>query len=310
VIVLKRNFSSKKRINAGLHKLGKRRKRSVWRSGRTVARNRKRKPLKRVLHAGAGPLPLHVSGTVGVVISAMNEEGTIGEVLKELNRLPLHEVIVVVNGSTDGTFQEAKQTCGPNGLILYYPEPLGYDVGRSAGVRVAQSDILLFLDGDFVVPAEKLVSFIMAVERGADIALNDLTPYSGVFRIRDEVTMVKEFLNRSLGRSDLGINSLTAVPHALSRRAIEVIGPSRLAIPPLAQAAAIRSGLRVMLSTSVNVYGPNRVRASNTGLRNPVARLIIGDHLEALHGVMETQGIRLGFQDNIRKRQHASGERA
>lgn len=285
------------------------RRRVLRRTGQPVGRSRNRRtfagPVR--IRTGTGPVSIPLDRSVGVVVTAMNEEGTIGKVLGELNRLPLHEVIVVINGSTDGTYREARQAVGPNGLILHYPEPLGYDVGRAVGARAAQSDILLFLDGDFAVPAEQLVPFILAVGRGADVALNNLKPYGGMFAHRDDVSMMKEFLNRSLGRAELGMNSMTAVPHALSRKAVETIGYARLAVPPLAQAAAIRNGLKMTSPGSVNVYRSNRVRQQNTGERNPVARMIVGDHLEALIGPMESEGSRLGYPDGIRKRAFAAG---
>ncbi|MDF2715177.1 MAG: glycosyl transferase family 2, partial [Paenibacillus sp.] len=144
--------------------------------------------------------------------------------------------------------------------------------------------------------------YIHAVERGADVALNDITPYIDVFAGRDPVTIVKEMLNRSLGREDLHANSLTAVPHALSRKAIDTIGCANLMVPPKAQALAVRNGLRIETAMSVDVISKNRVRDKNSGRDNPVSHLIIGDHLEALELLMRTDGARLHSADHIRNR--------
>lgn len=253
-------------------------------------------------------VPLPTYRKVGAVVTAMNEEASIGLVLEQLGRMPLAEIIVVVNGSSDQTFSVARQT-SPNAIIVHLPDPLGYDVGRAVGARLSRSDILLFLDGDIAIAAEELIPFIRAIDRGADVALNDLSPFLPLFAGRDEVTVVKEFVNRSLGRNDLGANSLTAIPHALSRRALETIGIFRLAVPPVAQAAAIAGGLAITAPASVDVIRTNRLRDINTGHLNPVARLILGDHLEALGEAMGAASARLHFPDGLRKRGKLEGGR-
>jgi hypothetical protein len=244
--------------------------------------------------------------SIGVIITVMNEEKTILSVLNQLRRLPLDEIIFVVNGSKDQSFQLIRNHS--EAVIIHYPQPLGHDVGRAAGAKMAKSDILLFIDGDFPVFAEHLVPFIDAVERGFDVALNDISPYIGMFSGRDAVTVIKQFLNRSLSRPDLGANSLTAVPHALSRRAIQSITYANLMVPPKAQAAAILNGLKIGSPMSVDVITKNRIRDNNKGTANSVAEMIIGDHVEALNVAMEARGPRMFFEDSIRQRSHAEVE--
>jgi hypothetical protein len=256
------------------------------------------------------PLPLLLlptNKTTAAIVTVKNEEKRIGKVLDELRRLPLAEIIVVVNGSDDDSDKKVRSH-EANPILIHYDSALGYDVGRALGARAAVSEILLFLDGDIEIQAEKFIPFIEAVEEGCDLALNDITPFLGSFHRRDSVSVMKEFMNRSLGRGDLMANSLTAVPHALSRKAAEAIGWSRLAVPPLAQAAAIIQGLKISAPASVDVISRNLKRTSNRGRTNSVASLIIGDHLEALQYAMDKQGDRLRFGDEIRQRHKAGGE--
>jgi hypothetical protein len=246
------------------------------------------------------PVLVPTRKTVGAVVTAMNEEKSIPGVLEQLRRLPLDETIIVVNGSTDHTFWSARMLS--DGIVVHYVNALGHDVGRAVGAKLSRSEIVLFLDGDFPIYAEHLVPFIAAVDRGMDVALNDISPYIGLFAHRDPVTVVKEMLNRSLGRSDLGANSLTAVPHALSRKALETIGCANLMVPPKAQAIAIRKGLNVGCAMSVDVISKNKVRDKNSGRNNPVSHLIIGDHVEALGLLLQAEGPRLSAEDRIRRR--------
>lgn len=243
---------------------------------------------------------------VAVVVTVMNEEKTISSVIQQLNRLPIDELIVVVNGSTDNSFSITRKIS--SAVIIQYPTPLGHDVGRAIGAKMAQSDILLFLDGDFPVFAEHLIPFIYAVDQGKDVVLNNIAPYIHLFSNHDSVTVMKEFLNRSLSRPDLGANSLTAIPHALSKKAVDSIGYQDLIVPPKALAKAIQLGLSIDSPMSVDVIAKNKHRGMvNEGGLNPVADMIIGDHLEALQSVMESEGKRLYYQDVIRKRELVGG---
>mgnify|MGYP002335989262 FL=1 len=243
---------------------------------------------------------------VAAILCVMNEQDTIRRTLDQLGRFPLEEIFVIVNGSTDQSFHEIK--CHPaQPTIIHYDPALGYDVGRAIGAKASNSDILLFLDGDMMISAKNLVPFVHAIQQGADLALNNITPFLARFNLRDTVTIVKQFVNKSLGRGDLVANSLTAIPHALSRRAVETIGFRNLTVPPLAQAIALRSGLKVNSPASINVIRKNRIKVNNFGVGNAVEGLIIGDHLEALHYSMSKQGKRLALADRLRKRKYAWG---
>ncbi|WP_151208758.1 glycosyltransferase family 2 protein [Paenibacillus yonginensis] len=253
--------------------------------------------------AGLSPaalgVPVPLQGKATVVITACNEERTLGPLLDELDRLPLHERIVVLNGCTDGSFAEVKKR--DNVVIAYDPERLGHDVGRSIGAALASGDSLLFMDGDMQVPAEELAAFLYERESGNDVVLNDISAFLPPFGRQDEVTRCKVFLNQALGRPDLGSSSLTAVPHVLSRRALEAIGTAALAVPPKAQAIAILEGLVVSAPCTAEVIQRNRLREGNSGTGNQVAQLIVGDHAEALNEAVRRLGPRLYWQSMPRQ---------
>jgi glycosyltransferase involved in cell wall biosynthesis len=232
----------------------------------------------------------------------MNERRTIRRVIREAFAVhPSVEVIVVANGSKDGSARIASQA---GARVMEYGAPLGHDVGRAIGAQAARGEVLLFIDGDMVIPAGQLRPFVQAVIRdGIDVALND---YSGPTAkpVVHSVVLAKHALNVLLERPDLEGTSLTAIPHALSRFAVETIGAEALAVPPLAHAKAVQSGLRVVPVRRINVGKLNPPRIARERVK-PLENIIVGDHLEALDWMINRRGTRCGFEDRYRKRHYA-----
>jgi glycosyltransferase involved in cell wall biosynthesis len=82
---------------------------------------------------------------IAVVIPALNEEGAIGIVVREVPRDFVAEVIVVDNGSTDRTADVAEAA----GARVVRELRRGYGAACLAGATAStDADILVFLDGD------------------------------------------------------------------------------------------------------------------------------------------------------------------
>ncbi|WP_435170053.1 glycosyltransferase family 2 protein [Paenibacillus glycanilyticus] len=244
----------------------------------------------------------HPNPAVSVIIPVMNEKSTIGRVIREAAKVhPRTEVIVVANGSTDGSIAIARKM---GARVLQFGKPLGHDVGRTIGALEAKGEVLLFIDGDMVISAANLRPFIYAVrEKGVDAALNN---YSGPVRKAKvhSVVLAKHALNAVLQRPDLKGMSFTAVPHAISRRCLDTIGAEALSVPPLAHAMAVKQGLKVKAVHTVNVGKINKRRPERER-KNPLERLILGDHLEAIYWLLSCTDERGGFEDRLRKREMA-----
>ncbi|TVX87175.1 glycosyltransferase [Paenibacillus agilis] len=233
---------------------------------------------------GADVILLPTSMKLGAVLCAYNEQDSIATMLKQLAKLPLDEIVIVVNGSVDRTFELARKSL-PEAVVIHFEKPLGHDVGRAIGAKLLQVDAVLFTDCDFSIDAEQLGAYLWSVATGVDVALNDIRPFMDRFEQQDGISYCKQWLNQELGRSDLAMNSMTAIPHALSRKAISMIGYEALYVPPRAHALAVLHGLNVQTACAVDVITQNRLRTTNIGVGNPVAQLIIGDHMEALETV-------------------------
>ena len=83
---------------------------------------------------------------VSVVIPALDEEESIGAVVRAVPREIVSEVIVVDNGSSDGTAERAREA----GARVVHEPQRGYGRACRAGVEAvaSESEIVVFLDGD------------------------------------------------------------------------------------------------------------------------------------------------------------------
>ncbi|MBI3733756.1 MAG: glycosyltransferase family 2 protein [Chloroflexi bacterium] len=87
---------------------------------------------------------------VSVLIPAYNEKDTIAEVIRRVRAVPVDkEIIVIDDGSTDGTTQVLRQQEADGDLTVLYHERNG---GKGASVRLgisrASGDILIIQDAD------------------------------------------------------------------------------------------------------------------------------------------------------------------
>mgnify|MGYP001327154977 CR=1 FL=1 len=240
---------------------------------------------------------LYQGKSLSVIIPVQNEAPTLRQVIQEAKKIEPLEIIVVVNGSDDSSLSIALEE---GTTVLYFKERLGNDTGRAIGAMAAQGDILLFVDSDFSVPATDLYLYGKAVANGVDLALNDLNHYLTLRYPYSLVTASKYGVNLALDRKDLGVGSLIAVPHAMSRNAVRTIGADTLLSPVKAQVRAILDGFSAACVCRTEVDLLNRIRPeehfANKGY-SPAVERIIGDHIEGIWYLVKMKGERGLFPD-------------
>lgn len=225
---------------------------------------------------------------LAAVIPARNEAPRIQEALRHVLRLPVSLVVPVLNGCTDMTPELVRRVSDRRVQPLLFHEPLGYDVPRIAGARAALAAgalALLFVDGDLTGPIEPaLTALIQQLRRGADLVLTDCyhkTPTPTRESTAAQVYRARIALNTALDRRDLGPAIPSHGPVGVSRRLLEQVSAVSPGIPPLMQAEAVRSGLRVEVGAALahhDLGSAERPKAH----RAQIAETIIGDCIQAL----------------------------
>ena len=114
---------------------------------------------------------MNQTATVAVIIPALNEAGNIHALVTEVLATAPVKVIVVDNGSTDITAEEAQAA----GAQVVHEPRRGYGYACAAGVAAAaasNADILVFLDGDYSsLPGELPIILAPFLVDEADLVL-------------------------------------------------------------------------------------------------------------------------------------------
>jgi glycosyltransferase involved in cell wall biosynthesis len=109
---------------------------------------------------------------VSVVVPAFNEEGAIRETLTELREhladAAPYEIIVVDDGSTDGTWDELQQASrdDPSLRVLRHSGNYGYGTALKTGIAQAAGPLIAITDADGTYPNERLAELIERCEQG------------------------------------------------------------------------------------------------------------------------------------------------
>jgi undecaprenyl-phosphate 4-deoxy-4-formamido-L-arabinose transferase len=167
---------------------------------------------------------------LSVVVTVLNEAGTIEELYRRTVAAlePLErpfEVIVVDDGSTDGTFAalERLHARDPRLRAIRFKRNFGQHPAMHAGLARARGDVVVTMDGDLQNQPEDIVRLVEAVEGGADVA-------SGRRAARHDSwgrTLPSRLINGMLRRfTGVAISDFGCAFNAYRRSAIEPVLPA------------------------------------------------------------------------------------
>jgi hypothetical protein len=146
---------------------------------------------------------------VSIIILNWNGKDDTLECLGSLRGLEYgnYEVIVVDNGSTDGS-QEAISRGYPNVKLIKNKENMGFCVGNNTGIRSAESDYYLLLNNDTVVDPKFVKQLVLVGESDRKIGI--LGPKMFFYDRRNVFWFAGGFMKRCHGTVHRGFNELDA----------------------------------------------------------------------------------------------------
>jgi glycosyltransferase involved in cell wall biosynthesis len=105
-----------------------------------------------------------------LVVPAYNEEKGLPLVIQEYRDV-VDEIIVVDDGSSDGTFRAAELLAGNKVKLFRHEKNAGKVAALRTGVEHATGDIIIFTDADYTYPARFVPDLIQEIEKGTDLVL-------------------------------------------------------------------------------------------------------------------------------------------
>ncbi len=109
---------------------------------------------------------------VSVLIVTWNRKDDVLEAVRSVYRQRYRnvQVVVVDNGSSDGTVEATRQAF-PNAKIVALEKNLGVSAGRNAGIAVADGDIIFCLDSDASLSEDGLQNLVRRFIIGPDVGV-------------------------------------------------------------------------------------------------------------------------------------------
>lgn len=121
---------------------------------------------------------------ISIVIPAYNEEEAIGDDVEAIRRTMdatdyAYEIIVVNDGSTDRTEAIAREK---GARVVSHPENKGVGIARKTGIRAAEGEIIVMMDGDGTYPADEIPALLGYMNR-CDMCVGDRTREAGTLKL-------------------------------------------------------------------------------------------------------------------------------
>ncbi len=139
---------------------------------------------------------------LSVVVPAFNEEARLGPTLRRIvawceREQPDYELIVVDDGSADGTAEVAREVAADGGPVQLIE--LGRNRGKGAAVRAgvlaASGERILFSDADLATPIEEVTKLGAALDDGYDLAIASRALAGADIRVRQHP--MRELMGRA-----------------------------------------------------------------------------------------------------------------
>jgi glycosyltransferase involved in cell wall biosynthesis len=222
-----------------------------------------------------------------VVVPAYNEQRSIAAVIRDLRaELPDADVLVVDDGSTDGTAAEARRVCRGDGRVLVARLSANLGIGGAVqtGLRYALQhgyERVVQVDGDGQHPASSARAVLQRLDGGADVVVGSrFAPGAAGFEStpmrRAGIALISWALRLLGGPSVL---DTTSGLRAFSRRTVALLAPRYPSDFPEPESLLVvhRAGQRieeVPVSMAPRAHGASSITRFGTAFY--MARVLVG----------------------------------
>jgi glycosyltransferase involved in cell wall biosynthesis len=167
---------------------------------------------------------------LSVVVPMYNEAGNVAPLVERivaiLDRLPEHpsyEVVLVNDGSADGTEAaiRAELRRRPHLVLINLSRNFGHQLAATAGIELAQGDAVVLMDGDLQDPPELIEAFLTQWRAGYDVvyAVRRTRKGESAFKL-----LTARFFYRAIKRlTKVSIPVDTGDFRLMSRRVVEAL---------------------------------------------------------------------------------------
>ena len=206
--------------------------------------------------------------SLSIVIPAKNEAASIGEVVSSaLEAWPDAEVIVVDDGSTDDTGDVASSA---GATVVRHPESLGNGAAVKAGARIAEGEIVAFMDGDGQHDPKELTRLLQRLDEGYDMAVGarDSGSHANVGRLFAN-GLYNGIASMLTGRRIPDLTSGFRVARARLFKEFLYLLPNGFSYPTTITMAFMRNGYPVTFEpiTASKRVGKSHIRPIHDGVR-------------------------------------------
>lgn len=214
---------------------------------------------------------------ITIVLPARNEEEGLESLLPKLRvQVPEAEILVVDDGSTDGTHA----VCRANGVqVVSHPYSMGNGASIKTGARQAQGGILVFMDADGQHPPEGIPQLLAKLQEGYEMVVGARESNSHASLARRLVNTFYNWLaSRMTGHRIEDLTSGFRAVRARHFRKFLYLLPNGFSYPTTSTMAFFRSGLPVGYVTirAGPRTGRSKIRGLHDGMRFLVIILKIG----------------------------------
>lgn len=196
---------------------------------------------------------------LSIILPARNEAESLSELLPKLvENFPSAEIIVVNDGSTDGTEQMAK---AHGVIVISHPYPLGNGAAIKTGARVAQGKYLVCMDADGQHKPEDILILLARLQDGYDMAVGARVPGSQANTQRAVANDVfSRFATWMVNQKVEDLTSGFRIVDAKKFRQFLYLLPNGFSYPTTITMSFFRSGYSVAY---VPIHTPKRIGTSH-----------------------------------------------